>query len=1093
MTEQNEFHVVLPAVDGNHDAMKWCHQAVNQEYSDNHGYWILPQICNIKSIDCQSNDETIRSLSYNQLQVDFLEPLMSALTKLIQEKSISPPIRNFSSTPSQPIIVICIPEGPYLPMAVLSIHLLNVFQEAKDKLAYYSCPIILPLDPNEGEDRILHMIEDAKPTFVLYVKDTMDGKKIKKILASMNDKISLSAASGNMHQCHTPPTLVDIATLLDHGDEPNVNQDTTYNGIKTTTTQNRISHIVYTSGTTGVPKGTISSIKALNHYIGAKNKSHGISSKSNIFLASSLSFDPCLSDIIATFYARGCLSFCKKEDVKMKLGHVIQVLCVSHILCTPSLWNVVDMHQSKNDSVKTTKEDDNNGSFQSLEVVALGGEVMSGRIKGYWSRKKQHKTLPVENPNSDKHINEYHQVRLLATYGVTEACVYQTVGEIIKDEGGEDTQKLQGHFIGSAMDGIEIRICKESNNNHETQSTVHHFEIAAPAEIGEIVISGNQLDEFSGYLNLSQLTKRKFIKVSEPSNNGSTKYYYKTGDRGLMNPNTGQFQILGRIDGEEGMVKINGVRVELGEIEHSIVDSEMFSLSSHYQSLVVGCIVILSNHNIDEERKLIAYCVLDDECLQQLGMDEQRIKEFKASDEGLICTPSPLLVLLRARCERSVRKECTPSIFVLIPCIPLTRTGKRNRKVLPKVKDCHSIDLFINGGLYNISSVRLDKCGRCGRYLYDILIDCLNLQQSQLDIVTTRANFAMLGGDSLSATLVVRSLYALHHQINNSRDLGGAYGYFDGPFNVSNLLRSKTLGDYATYLDANGIFLTLEDENQYNLDETVKDSRKRLETGHSIDDLLYNSLFEAITLGQTAVSIGLIYVGTNPNHGEHGFRLGKLKNGRKQQKEVLKSNPLHLACAKGNYVLVAALLQCGCNCKSPDASGQYPLHLACSGYVINDTLNILEIEKEDKNRKECVKLLIEYGKVPLAMKNAAKQTVLHCSARSGYVHLLTFLIDLWEKDDRIKPNKLWGPSKFDWQDRWFRTPIHWAVLNGKLLALKILLNHCSATPLLPRKSKNRSSVAIESPIQICERLYDTESEKGAKMKMFLLEKTETDI
>ena len=51
------------------------------------------------------------------------------------------------------------------------------------------------------------------------------------------------------------------------------------------------------------------------------------------------------------------------------------------------------------------------------------------------------------------------------------------------------------------------------------------------------------------------------------------------------------------------------------------------------------------------------------------------------------------------------------------------------------------------------------------------------------------------------------------------------------------------------------------------------------------------------------------------------------------------------------------------------------------------------------------------------------------------------------------------------------TPLHWAVLNGRVDAVRALLKFgCNASPPKP-KINNRSSAAVESPLEICIRLY----------------------
>ena len=72
--------------------------------------------------------------------------------------------------------------------------------------------------------------------------------------------------------------------------------------------------------------------------------------------------------------------------------------------------------------------------------------------------------------------------------------------------------------------------------------------------------------------------------------------------------------------------------------------------------------------------------------------------------------------------------------------------------------------------------------------------------------MTRGINFFALGGDSLSATRVCRGLYALHHGVANSRNLGGETGTLDGLFAVKHLLASPTLGDYVKFLNQHSAF-----------------------------------------------------------------------------------------------------------------------------------------------------------------------------------------------------------------------------------------------------------------------------------------------
>ena len=248
---------------------------------------------------------------------------------------------------------------------------------------------------------------------------------------------------------------------------------------------------------------------------------------------------------------------------------------------------------------------------------------------------------------------------------------------------------------------------------------------------------------------------------------------------------------------------------------------------------------------------------------------------------------------------------------------------------------------------------------------------------------------------------------------------------------------------------------------------------------------MYEALLEAITFGHSLVACSLLeHDAVDPNMYKHSGRLGKTSGIERRQ--AFRSNPLHLACAKGDPLIVKKLIEKDCNFKSPDASGSFPIHLAASSTVKSrsDSNEINGKGEEDERRCECVRLLLEAG-APLTMKDGSKQTVLHSAARAGHCKLLRYLMQCWSSLDKksVKSKHKAGP--YDWNDKWFRTPVHWAVLNGNIQALEILLEGgCSANPYTPSSSR-QTSVAMESPLEICERVYGN-TDKGIAMRDLLL-------
>ena len=155
---------------------------------------------------------------------------------------------------------------------------------------------------------------------------------------------------------------------------------------------------------------------------------------------------------------------------------------------------------------------------------------------------------------------------------------------------------------------------------------------------GELYIGGDGVAR--GYLNRPELTAEKFITHSfdgEPA-----RRLYKTGDlaRYLFD---GNIEFLGRIDNQ---VKIRGYRIELGEIE--------FVLCQHPG---VGEAVVVAREDVPGDKRLVAYLVA-------------------ASQNSSVSEISGFL-------KAKLPEYMIPSIFMFLDALPLTPSGKLDRKSLP--------------------------------------------------------------------------------------------------------------------------------------------------------------------------------------------------------------------------------------------------------------------------------------------------------------------------------------------------------------------------------------------------------------------------
>ena len=162
---------------------------------------------------------------------------------------------------------------------------------------------------------------------------------------------------------------------------------------------------------------------------------------------------------------------------------------------------------------------------------------------------------------------------------------------------------------------------------------------------GELYIGGIAVAR--GYLNRPELTSERFIQNPFAAN-GENSRLYRTGDLVRYLPD-GQIEYLGRMDDQ---VKIRGYRIEIGEVESVII--------SHAD--VQQCVVIAREEEGD--KKLVAYVVLS----TMLG--EADSAEFIAQ--------------LREYMSQILPDYMIPSAFVLLDKMPLTQSGKIDRKSLPK-------------------------------------------------------------------------------------------------------------------------------------------------------------------------------------------------------------------------------------------------------------------------------------------------------------------------------------------------------------------------------------------------------------------------
>ena len=175
--------------------------------------------------------------------------------------------------------------------------------------------------------------------------------------------------------------------------------------------------------------------------------------------------------------------------------------------------------------------------------------------------------------------------------------------------------------------------------NTQVYITDQYGNLLPVGAVGELCIAGDGVG--AGYLNRPGLTAEKF--VDNPFGTGKL---YKTGDLAYWRED-GNIGYVGRNDFQ---VKIRGLRIELGEIENAV---------SSIDGVMQAVVVVRKNK---EDRQLLCAFYTGEE----LGAKE-----------------------IRARLSKSLPKYMLPHIVTHLEKMPMTPSGKINRKALPEVDLYH--------------------------------------------------------------------------------------------------------------------------------------------------------------------------------------------------------------------------------------------------------------------------------------------------------------------------------------------------------------------------------------------------------------------
>ncbi len=361
--------------------------------------------------------------------------------------------------------------------------------------------------------------------------------------------------------------------------------------------ESRIAYIMFTSGSTGMPKGVAVSHANVMAYVEVMLELYNPKPEDRFTQLFEQTFDLSVHDIFVAWSA-GASIYCVPAEEQHAPGRFVKRHALTFWFSTPSTVAFMD-------KLKLLPEN----CFPELKTSLFCGEALPKKIAESWQRAA---------PNS----------RIENLYGPSETTIAITRYIVTEEILSSDRDLVP---IGLPLGGHSIGICDEELNLILLNDGVE----------GELVLSGKQVS--MGYWKEPRMTDERFHVglIGGPSD----VRWYRTGDKVRFNEGSG-LEFLGRLDDQ---IKIRGYRVELQEIEITL-------------RKVSGS-------------GLVAACLLP--------------KTVSGADEivAFICGNSIESTTLRERCAEFLPNYMIPRKFVFVENMPLTKSGKIDRKALLALLD----------------------------------------------------------------------------------------------------------------------------------------------------------------------------------------------------------------------------------------------------------------------------------------------------------------------------------------------------------------------------------------------------------------------